>query len=606
MLRSPRIIKLFPLVLLAGCGGASTPAPQDTLLANEVPAAVTNSKSGDFQVDPATNLYWSNHVSVVLAYWEAEPYCKALGHDWRLPTIGELQSTFAEAGNSRVMKSALKRRVPKEGVLFSSEEIPRIDDQKQPWVVRIADGKTFSGHAHEGYARCVHGPKSRERKPFPTPPAKLMGEHWWEADDACPSGSIARGTPGRLVSCKTSSGDTNGRVTKWTSDGRSDTWYHGKTPHGKATKWNANGQKTSEVTYREGELHGQSTYWHANGEKASESGYANGKLHGRDVRWRPDGLQTSDLSYRAGQLHGRALYWHKNGEKASEATYLDGKLHGKTLKWTAEGLETSSISYRNGELHGRSTYWHPNGEKSSEASFVNGALHGKSVKWRPDGIRESESMYRNGKLHGLRTSWYPNGEKASVSAFANGKPHGKQTAWRNDGLKTSEKSYRNGSLHGSSILYFPNGEISSESTFADGLMHGVHQRWDERGNLLEKTKYVRARISEQLHYDAGTLRDGHVETEHPNGVSSYVGTFKEGRAQGKHYGYHPNGKQRFERNYNAKGILSGRAVDWHSNGKPREGSRYVRGALHGERVWYSPDGTVKARAHYKHGILVGK
>ena len=92
MFRTPSIFKLFPLALLGSCASSATPAQRDTLLANEVPTSVTESKSGDFQVDPATELFWSNRISVVLEYWEAESYCAALGHDWRLPTLGELQS----------------------------------------------------------------------------------------------------------------------------------------------------------------------------------------------------------------------------------------------------------------------------------------------------------------------------------------------------------------------------------------------------------------------------------------------------------------------------------------------------------------------------------
>jgi len=605
MFRTPSIFALLSLSLLA-CAGASTPAPRDTLLAEEIPASVTESKSGDFLVDPATKLYWSNNISVVMEYWETESYCAALGHDWRLPTLGELQSTFEAKGSSLAMKTAFKRGVPKDGVLFSSEEIPRIDDQKQPWVVQIENGKSFAGHAHEGYARCVHGPKSREQKPFAMPPAPHMGELWWERGDACPEGSVARGTPGRSIACKTSTGQTNGRSTAWTREGRSDGWYRGEVLDGKAVKWSADGKKISEVGYRDGELHGQSTFWHANGEKARESTYSNGKLDGRDRRWHGDGLHASDLSYRAGELHGPSIYWHTNGEKSSEATFAKGKLNGKTLKWSSTGLETSSIGYRAGELHGPSIYWHANGEKSSEATFANGKLNGTSTKWRIDGLKESKSTYRNGELHGVSVSWFPNGEKFSESKFANGKQHGTTTIWQKDGLKTSEKNYRNGELHGASTVYFASGEPSSRSTFAEGLMHGVHQRWDERGNLLEKTQYASARITEQLHYDGGTLRNGPVESKHPNGVASYVGVFKDGRAQGKHYGYHANGKQRFERNYNAKGILSGRSVDWFSNGKTREGSNYVQGARHGERVAFTADGKVKERLRYKHGIPVLK
>ena len=605
MLRTPSIFTLLPLSLLA-CGGSPKPSAVDTLLAEEVPTAVTESKSGNFQIDPGTNLYWSNNISVVMEYWETDAYCAALGHEWRLPTLGELRSTFVSTGSSVAIKDGLKRGVPAEGVLFSSEEIPRVDDQKQPWVVQIETGKSVVGHAKEGYARCVHGPKSLEQVAYAMPPAEHMGEQWWESNDACPEGSVARGTPGRLVACTTATGKISGRSTTWTAEGRIDGVYQGIVPDGSVTKWSANGRKISEFFYSEGELHGRSTLWHANGEKSRESTYAHGKLDGRDRSWHGDGLHASDLSYRAGELHGQSTHWHANGEKSSEATFAKGKLNGTALKWSETGLATSNISYRAGELHGLSTYWHANGEKSSEATFASGKLNGTATKWRADGIKESQAAYRNGELHGVSVAWFPNGEKFSESKFANGKLNGTTTIWESNGLKTSEKNYRNGELHGTSTVFFANGEAASSSTYADGKMHGEHKRWNEQGSLLEKTQYANARITEQLHYDSGVLRNGPVESKHPNGVASYVGVFKDGRAQGKHYGYHPNGKYSFERNYNAKGILSGRSVDWHANGKTREGSKYVQGAMHGERVAFNPDGTVKAKMRYKHGIPVSE
>lgn len=604
MLRTDSVIKILPLPLLLGCTGAQAPVRQDKLLAEEVPAEVTVSKSGDFLVDPATKLAWSTRISVELDYSETSSYCGSLGTDWRLPTLGELETLFSKAGESSTVLPAFRKGMPKDGVLFSSEEIPRVDDDKLPWVVNIETGKSVAGHADEGYARCVHGPKSRERKPFALPPEKLLGEAWWEGADACPEGSIARGTPGHLVACRTTEGKTNGRATAWTSSERSDTWYQNDTPHGLAVKWNASGQKISEVTYQDGELHGSSVFWHPNGEKASESNYVLGKLDGSDRKWRADGLPSSALGYRAGQLHGRAVYWHDNGEKSSEATYSNGKLHGKAVQWSHNGLETSSITYRNGELHGLSTYWHPNGEKSSESSFVAGKLHGKSVQWREDGLRSSETSYRDGELHGPSSTWHANGERATLANYAGGKLQGVSTVWQADGLKVSEKSYKGGKLDGTSTKYFANGEVKSESNYEGGLLHGVHQRWNEQGVLLERIHYENARIVDQLHYAGGELRDGQIHTKHSNGVASYIGEFKDGRPRGKHHGYYANGKQRFERNYNAKGIPSGQSLDWHPNGRAKSVSRYVRGALHGERLRYGADGQLQSRQRYKHGIAV--
>ncbi|MBL4632511.1 MAG: hypothetical protein JKY56_01490, partial [Kofleriaceae bacterium] len=278
---------LLTLPLLANCSGASSSGPRNSLLADEVPVEVTESKSGDFSVDAATKLAWSSRISVELQFSEATAYCNGLGNGWRLPTIGELQTTMP----SRKWREGLSE----EAVLFSSEEIPRIDDDKQPLVISLKSGKSFAGPRREGYARCVHGPVSRQSKPISTL-APLMEERWWEQDNACPSGSVARGTPGLKISCKTATGQTNGRSTSWTRAKRIDATYHNEVLNGLAVKWRADGLKMSQVNYREGELHGRSTHLHPNGEKSSESDYSNGKLDGKEVKWRANGLKISQVN----------------------------------------------------------------------------------------------------------------------------------------------------------------------------------------------------------------------------------------------------------------------------------------------------------------------
>lgn len=603
MLTTPHKVAFIPVLLLASCATA-TSKPANTLLAEELPAEVTSSRTGDFNVDSATELAWSTRVSVPLTYPETRPYCESLGKGWRLPTVGELQTIMSPGGDAMRLKPEWRKGLPAAGLLFSGEEVPRVDDIKQPFVVRIENGESFAGDGLEGYVRCVHGSISREQRPMPMPPEALMADRWWEQSDACPANSVARGTAGRLVACKNPEGQTMGRSSSWTRTQRVDASYRNDALHGPTVKWRAEGLKISEENYQDGELHGLSSFWFANGEKARESNYASGKLEGKDLKWRPDGLMEAELTYRNGELHGRAAQWYENGEPASDATYADGMLHGKAQKWRANGLEESMVSYRKGKLHGPSTVWYENGEKYSESIYANGKLNGKVLIWRADGLKESEKNYRNGELHGSSTTWFANGETATESVFANGKLHGKSVTWRADGLKESEKNYRNGELHGTSTFYFANGETSSESNYSSGVMSGVHQRWTEEGHLLERTVYTQARVVERMHYDKGEPRDGAVETQYPNGIVSYVGVFKNGLAVGKHYGFYPNGEPKFERNYNAKGIPSGRSVDWNSTGQAHEVSNYVRGALHGERTFFTKEGKLKERFHYNQGVLI--
>jgi antitoxin component YwqK of YwqJK toxin-antitoxin module len=400
--------------LSAGCLAGSAAESEDLLLANEVPTHVSKSSTGDFFVDAKTDLGWSTRVSVALDYSEAPMYCASLGFGWRLPTLGEVQTMTEGAGKQKRLRADFKTGLPSEGLLFSAEEIPVIDDDKQPLAMRIANGETVNAHGREGYVRCAHGPESRKRKPFPVPAAELLGERWWEMDNACPAGSVARGTLGLEIACKSKLAERNGRSTRWTKGERLD------------------------------------------------------------------------------------------------ASYRNDKLHGSVTRWRAGSGTASVLNYRNGEFHGRNTQWYPNGQKSSESEFTSGVLN------------------------------------------------------------------------------------------------GLQQGWDEKGQLQMRTRYRKGRIVEQLYYDHDKPRDGVIEQAYANGVTSYVGTFKKGRAVGQHYGYHENGKLRFKRLYNAKGIPDGASADWHANGHAHEVSTFKNGALQGERAVYSEDGKVLSRVRYDQGLVVTK
>ena len=73
-----------------------------------------------------------------------------------------------------------------------------------------------------------------------------------------------------------------------------------------------NGQKQSEVTFKNGKINGLVTYWYENGEKKYEGTYKNGKK---------DGLFT---------------WWYANGKKEYEGTYKNGKKIS-VREWNEDG-----------------------------------------------------------------------------------------------------------------------------------------------------------------------------------------------------------------------------------------------------------------------------
>jgi antitoxin component YwqK of YwqJK toxin-antitoxin module len=78
------------------------------------------------------------------------------------------------------------------------------------------------------------------------------------------------------------------------------------------TDFYEDGQKQSEVTFKDGKINGLVTYWYENGEKKSEGTYKNGKK---------DGLFT---------------WWYVNGKKEYEGTYKNGRKIS-VKEWNEDG-----------------------------------------------------------------------------------------------------------------------------------------------------------------------------------------------------------------------------------------------------------------------------
>ena len=80
---------------------------------------------------------------------------------------------------------------------------------------------------------------------------------------------------------------------------------------GKTFRLHINGQKESEIIYKDGKWEGLKTVWYDNGQKW----FAN--------------------NYKDGRLNGLATGWHRNGQKSSEVNFKNDKRNGSSIEWFA-------------------------------------------------------------------------------------------------------------------------------------------------------------------------------------------------------------------------------------------------------------------------------
>jgi len=121
-------------------------------------------------------------------------------------------------------------------------------------------------------------------------------------------------------------------------------------PDGKWIRWNENGEKHCEGTYKNGKHDGKWTGWHENGQKFYECAYKNGKHDGKCIYWygNEKNQKESEVTRKDGILEGKCTCWWYNADKRSEGSYKDGKKEGKWTEWWVNGQIKSEETYKDG------------------------------------------------------------------------------------------------------------------------------------------------------------------------------------------------------------------------------------------------------------------
>ena len=179
-----------------------------------------------------------------------------------------------------------------------------------------------------------------------------------------------------------------------------------------------NGKKSSETTFKDGNIDGLVTEWDENGQKKSEFIYSkDGKRNGLETQWYDNGQKEFEVTYKDEQEDGPWTSWYENGQMAEEGTSKDGNLV-TAIAWKPNGEKCPDTNIVNGT--GITCYYHDNGQKRSEHTYKDGKEHGLGTAWYENGQKSAEYTFKDGKMDGLRTSWHDNGQKAVEATFKDG------------------------------------------------------------------------------------------------------------------------------------------------------------------------------------------
>jgi hypothetical protein len=95
--------------------------------------------------------------------------------------------------------------------------------------------------------------------------------------------------------------------------------------NGKWVTYFVNGQKATEIDYKDGEYHGTYTSFYPNGNKTYEQHYVNGVVQGTDQGWHENGKQSYTGQYVNDRQDGLWVWWNPDGTKQKEVLYKNGK-----------------------------------------------------------------------------------------------------------------------------------------------------------------------------------------------------------------------------------------------------------------------------------------
>lgn len=181
--------------------------------------------------------------------------------------------------------------------------------------------------------------------------------------------------------------------------------------------------------------------YYSSGEKSADVSYKNGVEHGPRYSWHQSGEKKGEQHYKHGEKDGVETNWYISGQIESQMLWSEGKLVNLS-SWKPDGTPCPITKITDGS--GIAVFYWENENKMHERHYKNGLPHGLFTLWTSDGNKSSEIPYKNGKPDGPSTGWYVNGQKASEGVYKNGKEDGLWTRWYLGGQMASQHVYNNG------------------------------------------------------------------------------------------------------------------------------------------------------------------
>ena len=132
-----------------------------------------------------------------------------------------------------------------------------------------------------------------------------------------------------------------------------------------------------------------------NGQKKTEINYKDGKRDGLKAHWYESGQKLSEISYKARKHDGPLTVWYENGKLRRKGNNMDGKMVGIWTHWYENNQQRDEMFYISGLMES-AIVWRPDGEKCSFTDVKAG--NGIMVKYTDSGTEWLRLTYKNGGM----------------------------------------------------------------------------------------------------------------------------------------------------------------------------------------------------------------
>ena len=131
-------------------------------------------------------------------------------------------------------------------------------------------------------------------------------------------------------------------------------------------------------------LEGKKIKYYENGQKSQEITYKDGERDGSFIRWNENGQKLQEVTYKGGERDGLQTEWYENGNKKFEENFRDGERDGLLTRWYENGKKNYEVNYKNHKRNGLWTSWYEDGQKKEETTFKDDKQI-SSKEWNEDG-----------------------------------------------------------------------------------------------------------------------------------------------------------------------------------------------------------------------------